>query len=61
MLPLHYPKDKLFYRGRLDNIGYKKNTLNRVPELLNAFQRMVESNEKTKVQHYSMGCSIKWK
>ena len=52
---------KLFYRGRLDNIGYKKNTLNRVPELLNAFQRMIESNEQTKVQHNSMGCSIKWK
>ena len=52
---------KLFYRGRLDNIGYKKNTLNRVPELLNAFDRMVKNKEETDIQYNSMGCSIKWK
>ena len=52
---------KLFYRGRLDNIGYRKTNISRVSELKNACKKMVYERKITETQHNSMGCSIKWK
>ncbi len=54
-------RKKLFYRGRLDNLGYKKPNKKRVSELLNACSKRINNNEISKKQHNSMGCSIKWK
>ena len=52
---------RLFYRGRLDNIKYQENKTKRLPELLNAFKKMINIKKIEENQHNSIGCSIKWK
>ena len=55
-------EDKLFYRGRLDNLKYmEKNQSNRKPELVIAFEEMIRNENIVDNQINSMGCSIKWK
>ena len=55
-------KDKLFYRGRLDNLKYmQEEQSNRKPELVIAFEEMIKNNNIVDNQINSMGCSIKWK
>ncbi|MBE7381366.1 MAG: thioredoxin family protein [Leptolyngbya sp. SIO1E4] len=49
----------LQYRGRLDNARMGDPT-NRKPELLEAMQLVAATGAGPKVQHPSMGCSIKW-
>ncbi|MEN2494625.1 MAG: Thiol-disulfide oxidoreductase ResA [Hyphomicrobiaceae bacterium hypho_1] len=51
---------KLYYRGRLDNIGMNDISSNRVPELFNAMHHIYKTGYGPRVQHPSMGCSIKW-
>ena len=53
--------NKLFYRGRLDNIRYKKKSNNRETSLINAFNKKIKDNLIEKNQISSMGCSIKWR
>lgn len=53
-------KQKLQYRGRIDNLTMKKEG-ERVPELLNAMSQIAETGEGPQDQTASMGCSIKWK
>ena len=54
--------DKLFYRGRLDNLKYKEsNEKERCAELVYAFEKKINHNVVVKNQVNSMGCSIKWK
>lgn len=50
----------LQYRGRLDDIGMHGDPSNRVPELLNAMHKMIETGKGPEQQTPSMGCSIKW-
>ena len=55
-------EDKLFYRGRLDNLKYmQEEQSNRKPELVIAFEEMIKNNNIVDNQINSMGCSIKWK
>ena len=49
----------LQYRGRLDDARMGDPT-NRKPELLEAMQLVAATGAGPKVQHPSMGCSIKW-
>ena len=54
-------RDKLFYRGRLDNVKYKTKYDYREKSLVSAFNEMLKNNKIEKNQFNSMGCSIKWK
>ena len=53
--------NKLFYRGRLDNLKFQENNKNREPSLINAFKQMLKNNSIVENQISSIGCSIKWK
>ena len=53
--------NKLFYRGRLDNLKFQENNNNREPSLINAFKQMLKNNSIVENQISSIGCSIKWK
>ena len=53
--------NKLFYRGRLDNLKFQEKNKNREPSLINAFNQMIENNSIAESQISSIGCSIKWK
>lgn len=50
---------ELQYRGRLDDAGMNAPT-HRTPELLIAMRQIAETGQGPKIQHPSMGCSIKW-
>ena len=54
-------KDKLFYRGRLDNIKYKSKSKKREKSLINSFLNIIENSKIEINQKSSIGCSIKWK
>ena len=54
-------ENKLFYRGRLDDLKYKSKFKKREKSLINSFLKMIDSNTIIKNQKSSMGCSIKWK
>ena len=54
-------KDKLFYRGRLDNMKYNSNSEKREKSLINSFLKIIENNKIELNQKSSIGCSIKWK
>tara|TARA_Y200000002_G_scaffold197555_1_gene163153 strand:+ start:479 stop:1027 length:549 start_codon:yes stop_codon:yes gene_type:complete len=54
-------KDKLFYRGRLDNVKYRSNYEKREKSLINAFLKIIKNNSLVTNQKSSIGCSIKWK
>ena len=54
-------KDKLFYRGRLDNVKYKSKCEKRERCLINAYLKIIENNSIVINQKRSIGCSIKWK
>ena len=54
-------ENKLFYRGRLDDLKYKSKFKKRDKSLINSFLKMIDSNTIIKNQKSSMGCSIKWK
>lgn len=51
---------ELQYRGRLDNLGKKKDRGDRIPELVDAMRQIAQTGEGPKEQSPSMGCSIKW-
>lgn len=53
--------NKLFYRGRLDNLKFQEKNKNRDPSLINAFKQMLKNNSIVENQISSIGCSIKWK
>ena len=53
--------NKLFYRGRLDNIKFQEKNKDREPNLINAFKQMLKNNSIVENQISSIGCSIKWK
>ena len=53
--------NKLFYRGRLDNLKFQEKNNNREPSLINAFKQMLKNNSIVESQISSIGCSIKWK
>lgn len=53
-------KGELQYRGRLDD-ARMGNADARTPELVNAMRQIASTGEGPKVQHPSMGCSIKWR
>ena len=53
-------KDKLHYRGRLDDAKMETGD-NRQPELLEAMKKVAEKGQGPEHQIPSMGCSIKWK
>lgn len=53
-------KGRLAYRGRLDDARMGE-AGNRIPELVNAMQRIAVSGEGPDEQLASMGCSIKWR
>ena len=53
--------NKLFYRGRLDNLKFQENNKNREPSLINAFKQILKNNSIVENQISSIGCSIKWK
>ncbi len=55
-------KDKLFYRGRLDNLKYMENSnRNRRAELKLACEEKLKTGNVITNQISSMGCSIKWR
>ena len=54
-------RDKLFYRGRLDNVKFKANFLEREKSIINAYEKMIKENSIVTKQFSSMGCSIKWR
>ena len=54
-------KNKLFYRGRLDNVKFKANFLEREKSIINAYEKMIKENSIVTKQFSSMGCSIKWR
>jgi peroxiredoxin len=54
-------KDKMFYRGRLDNIKYNSKNKKRIASLVNAVEKMIKFKSIDDNQVSSMGCSIKWK
>ena len=54
-------KNKLFYRGRLDDVKYKANFLEREKSIINAYEKMIKENSIIAKQFSSMGCSIKWR
>ena len=55
-------EDKLFYRGRLDDLKFgEANNKKRNKELVDAVIQKIEKNVIIKNQKNSMGCSIKWK
>ena len=54
-------RSKLFYRGRLDNVKFKANFLEREKSIINAYERMIKENSIVTKQFSSMGCSIKWR
>jgi len=51
---------ELQYRGRLDDIT-ADDSMNRVPELLNAMHMIAKTGKGPENQTPSMGCSIKWR
>ncbi len=53
-------KGSLQYRGRLDDAGMK-DPASRTPELREAMTSVAQFGEGPKVQHPSMGCSLKWR
>ncbi len=53
--------NKLFYRGRLDNLKYKSKTNSREKSLIDACIKMKVENKIIQNQINSIGCSIKWK
>ena len=54
-------KNKLFYRGRLDDVKFKANFIDREKSIINAYEKMIEENSIVAKQVSSMGCSIKWR
>ena len=54
-------KGGLQYRGRLDSAGKEGDAAERVPELINAMQLMIDTGRGPEDQKPSMGCSIKWR
>lgn len=50
----------LQYRGRLDD-ARMEDISSRTPELVNAMRMIAETGKGPKIQHPSMGCSIKWR
>ena len=54
-------RSKLFYRGRLDNVKFKANFLEREKSIINAYDKMIKENSIVTKQFSSMGCSIKWR
>ena len=54
-------RNKLFYRGRLDNVKFKTNFLEREKSIINAYEKMIKQNSIVTKQFSSMGCSIKWR
>ena len=54
-------RNKLFYRGRLDNVKFKANFLEREKSIINAYEKMIKENSIVTKQFSSMGCSIKWR
>ena len=54
-------KNKLFYRGRLDDVKFKANFLDREKSIINAYVKMIDNNSIEANQVSSMGCSIKWR
>ena len=54
-------RNKLFYRGRLDNVKFKANFLDREKSIINAYEKMIKENSIVTKQFSSMGCSIKWR
>ena len=53
--------NKLFYRGRLDNLKFQDRNKNRKLNLINAFKKKLAKNSTPEEQFSSIGCSIKWK
>ncbi|WP_341368440.1 thioredoxin family protein [Yoonia sp. BS5-3] len=53
-------KGGLQYRGRIDDAGMKDPAA-RKPELLEVMTAVATSGKGPKVQHPSMGCSLKWR
>ncbi|MDQ6994086.1 MAG: thioredoxin family protein [Mariprofundaceae bacterium] len=51
---------KLYYHGRIDDYWKDESKVSQ-EELLPAAQAMLEGTEAPKVQHPTIGCSIKWK
>ncbi len=54
-------KNKLFYRGRLDNVKFNANFLEREKSIINAYEKMIKESTIIDKQVSSMGCSIKWR
>ena len=54
-------KNKLFYRGRLDDVKFQANFLEREKSIINAYEKMIKENSIVTKQFSSMGCSIKWR